>query len=616
LVSGRSTVKLFISRILAPPVFTDDVEKTRAAGILNTILWLGIGVDVAVALTGLLGIMALAPTVASSLTMIVLEIALLIALRRGYVRATGWIFTALSWLIFTVTCIFVGGVTGPVPIWFAITILAAALVVGRLGVSVFTVLSASMIFIVAQLEILGELPTPLVETAPGSYAWMAAIVLGMLGSGLYAAVSRLNHAVEQAQQSAQSLAQSNATLEARTHDLERRSRQLQAAAEVSQAAITIRDPEALAARASDLIGAHFDLPHVALHLHEEEQPAAVSPQPTPAPTHFEAALPLRAGNRAIGTLEIAGDSAQRSREDDLPVLQTIADQLAVALENARLLSATQQTVGGLASASTNILSATTQQSAGTAEQSATISQVSTTIDEVRAIAEQTAQRAQGVADLAQRTAEVSRVGQGAVAETVAAVDEAKRKVEAIAHGILALSEQAQTIGQIISTVGEIASQSNMLALNAAVEAARAGEAGRGFGVVASEVRALAEQSRDAAAQVKDLLSEIQHGVNTAVMLTEEGMKGADTGLLLASDAGQSIERLAESVTESTQAAQQIAVAAGQQVAGMEQIAAAMSNIQQVTSQNAAGTQQTEQAAQELNLLASRLGALVAQYRQS
>jgi methyl-accepting chemotaxis protein len=268
----------------------------------------------------------------------------------------------------------------------------------------------------------------------------------------------------------------------------------------------------------------------------------------------------------------------------------------------------------LASATGEIVATTKQQAAGAGEQSVAILQASSTIDEVLAIAQQTAQRAQGVAEVAQRTAEVSLAGQQAVAETVASMNAVKAKVETIATGILALSEQAQAIGQIIVAVSDIASQSNMLALNAAVEAARAGEAGRGFAVVAGEVRALAEQSRAATTQVKQILSEIQNSVNAAVMLTEEGMKGADAGLRVVEQSGEAIRRLAESVAESEQAAALIAAAADQQVLAMGQLAQAMQNIQQGTGQTAVSTQQTERAAQELSALATGLRQAVEQYQ--
>jgi methyl-accepting chemotaxis protein len=309
---------------------------------------------------------------------------------------------------------------------------------------------------------------------------------------------------------------------------------------------------------------------------------------------------------------VALDEAGRDPDDPLLVLGRSLNETAASLQ--RMTFQVRDTAAQLASSSAEILVATTQQAAGAAEQSAAISQAGTTIDEVRAIAEQTAQRAQGVADLSQRTAEISHAGQQAVADTIVGVGEVRNKVEQIATGVLALSEQAQTIGQIITAVSDIASQSNMLALNAAVEAARAGEAGKGFAVVATEVRALAERSRTATAQVKEILTEIQSGVNTAVMLTEEGMKGADVGVRLSGEAGLALQRLADSVSESAQAAQQIAAAAGQQLTGMEQIAQAMQNIHQVTAQTVASSHQTERTVTDMNAMAGQLREMVAQYQ--
>ncbi len=276
----------------------------------------------------------------------------------------------------------------------------------------------------------------------------------------------------------------------------------------------------------------------------------------------------------------------------------------------QLLDQVRKAANQISTSASEILATTTQQASGAQEQSATIAQVSSTIDEVRVIAEQTVQRAQGVAADTQRTAAVAHTGQQAVAQSIAGVEQAKGEVEFIATNILALSEQTQAVGQILTAVNDIAAQSNMLALNAAVEAARAGEAGQGFAVVAGEVRALAEQSRAATGQVREILSEIQRGVNTVVMATEKGLRGATTGAGLTAEAGEAIRLLAASVLESTQSAAQIAAAAGQQLTGMEQIAAAMHNIHEVTAQGLASTHQSEQAAEELNRLAGQLREMV------
>lgn len=306
------------------------------------------------------------------------------------------------------------------------------------------------------------------------------------------------------------------------------------------------------------------------------------------------------------------DEQAFEEDDPLIVLGRSLNETVTALQ--RMVMQTRDAATKASSSTAEILATTSQQVAGATQQSVAVSQASTTIDEVRTIAEQTAQRAQSVSELAQQTVEVSRRGQQAVVETIRGMEEVKTKVESIATEILSLSEQAQSIGQIVSTVNEIAAQSNMLALNAAVEAARAGEVGKGFSVVAGEVRSLAEQSRAATERVEEILSAIQGGINTAVMATEEGMKGVDDGVRRSREAGEAIRQLGDSVTESTQAATQIAAAAGQQQIGVEQIAQAMQSIDQATAQNVAGARQSESAANELDVLSRELLENVEQYQ--
>ena len=332
------------------------------------------------------------------------------------------------------------------------------------------------------------------------------------------------------------------------------------------------------------------------------------PEPTPLSLAVTGTAIQDEHGRSLGGLITLRDVTDRERFRQLlqveQVQRTRLQETTSRLE--QLIAEVRAGIGRLNAASAEILAAASQQAGGAGEQSAAISQATTTIDEVRVIAGQVAQRAQDVSDTAQRTAVVSRAGQKSMADTIAEMGRVKGKVETIATGILALSEQAQAIGGIIATVSEIAAQSNMLALNAAVEAARAGTAGRGFAVVAGEVRVLAEQSRAATAQVKAILTEIQRGVNTAVMLTEEGMKGAAAGVQVAGQSGEALRQLAAGVDESAQAAQQIAAATGQQLTGMEQIALAMGNVNQVTAQMVAAARQTEQAAAELEGLAVQL----------
>ncbi len=302
----------------------------------------------------------------------------------------------------------------------------------------------------------------------------------------------------------------------------------------------------------------------------------------------------------------------RGSNDPLAVLGQNLNETVASLQ--KMILQIKDAAANLTSAAAEILAATTQQASGASEQSAAISQTTTTVDEVKTIAEQASVRVQEVANASQRTLEVSRTGQRAVQDTIESMGQIKERVEGIAENILALSEQTQQIGEIISTVNDIASQSNILALNASVEAARAGEHGKGFAVVAVEVRNLAEQSKQATAQVKAILSEIQKATNATVMATEEGTKGVDKGVQLATQTRQAIEQLAGVINESAQAATQVVAGGRQQVSGVEQIALAMSNINQATVQSLASTRQAEKSAQNLNDLARSLTTTVAQYK--
>jgi methyl-accepting chemotaxis protein len=266
----------------------------------------------------------------------------------------------------------------------------------------------------------------------------------------------------------------------------------------------------------------------------------------------------------------------------------------------------RQTANQLNATSAEILAATTQQVTGASEQSSAISQVTTTVEEVKALAEQSVLRAQEVVEASNRTVEVSRSGMQTVHETIDSMTLIKEHVEGVAEHILALAKQTQQIGEIIMTVSDIAAQSNLLALNASVEAARAGEHGKSFAVVASEVRSLAEQSRQATVQVKSILQSIQKATNTTVMVTEESTKVVERGVHLAAQTQLAIEQLSSVIDESAQKAAQVKAGGQQQAAGMEQISFAMQNIHQAMLQSLTSTRQAEKAAQDLNTLAHTL----------
>ncbi len=268
----------------------------------------------------------------------------------------------------------------------------------------------------------------------------------------------------------------------------------------------------------------------------------------------------------------------------------------------------------ITTATSQISSATAQQSATATEQAAAVVETTSSLEEVRQTSEQATERAQMVSDMAGSSLQLADRGLQAIQKTEEGMLSLKEQVRTIAETILALSEQTQAIGEIIATVTDIADQSNLLALNAAMEAARAGEAGRGFAVVASEVRNLADQSRQATTQVKGILGDIQKAANTAVMVTEQGTKRAETGVALTQSSGEAIRTIRDHIVRVNQAAQQIAASSRQQLAGMNQITQAVENINLGAAQTQTGMRQVELAARSLNDLAQHLADLVKRYR--
>lgn len=257
-----------------------------------------------------------------------------------------------------------------------------------------------------------------------------------------------------------------------------------------------------------------------------------------------------------------------------------------------------------------ILAGTTQQVSGFSEQAAAVQETVATADELVQTAEQTVERARMVAERAHRSAEGAQAGIKAVESSAEGMRTIREQVHGIAESVVSLAEKAQAISNIIDAVNEIAEQTHLLALNAAIEAARAGEHGRGFGVVAAEIKVLADQSRRATAQVADILGEIQRGTNTAVMLTEAGTKSVDEGTRLVAQAGSTIEDLAETVATATVAAEQIAAASNQQALATAQISYAMKDVDTVMEQNLAAARQAERTAKALTGVAAEMQALV------
>jgi methyl-accepting chemotaxis protein len=279
-----------------------------------------------------------------------------------------------------------------------------------------------------------------------------------------------------------------------------------------------------------------------------------------------------------------------------------------------LLSAVGQSSAALAAASSQILATSAQQASGVHQQSAAVAQTSATVEQVKTSSDQAVELAMTVSQGSVSAAQVAEAGVEAANQANGGMAEIRARVQQIAENIMALSEQTQAIGEIISTVGDIADQSNLLAINAAIEASRAGEQGKGFGVVAQEIRLLAEQSKEATSRVRAILGEIQRATNSAVMTTEQGIKVADEGVDSIARVLRVIEDLQAAVRYASQNAQLISASVRQHSAGMEQVKGAMHSIEGTTQANLRSATNTRDSAQSLSELAGRLKTLVEGYQ--
>lgn len=323
-----------------------------------------------------------------------------------------------------------------------------------------------------------------------------------------------------------------------------------------------------------------------------------------------AALSSAAERIAEGDLTL--DIPPTRRTDEIGVLTTSFRAMLNSLRDFN--REIHEGINVLASSSSEILAATSQIATGVSETAASVNQTTSTLEQSRQTAKLVSEKAGGVLEVSQRVSRSSTDGRKKVDEAVHEMQVIKEHMENIGQNIMRLHENSQAIGDIIASVNDIAEQSNILAVNAAIEAAKAGEHGRGFGVVAHEMKSLALQSKQATIHVRSILGEIQQTANSTVMATERGNKVVESGVERSRAAGEAIRRMAESITAASQAAMQISASSNEQLIGMDQVASAMENITQASHQNASGTKQAEISARNLHELGQRLKELIARFR--
>jgi len=272
------------------------------------------------------------------------------------------------------------------------------------------------------------------------------------------------------------------------------------------------------------------------------------------------------------------------------------------------------TIGVLDSSTSEISASISQVAESTVQTSAAVTETTVTVKQVKQAAQVAVDRARKVAHSSQLAARITGDTRLNAEDRVQRIHLIREQMESISDIVVRLSEQSRSVEEIIATVQDLADQSNLLAVNASIEAARAGDQGRGFSVVAQEIKLLADQSRQATEQVRAILEDSRKLVSSVVMAAEQGSKAVEAGVEQSASAADSIKRLAVGVSESAEAATAIEVTIDQQFAGVDQVATAMTSIEGAMRNMMDGTDHVDRSAQRLAAVGSELRQMVERYK--
>ena len=321
-------------------------------------------------------------------------------------------------------------------------------------------------------------------------------------------------------------------------------------------------------------------------------------------------------NKALNAAQvIAGGNLRQAIEVDgkdepARLLQALAEMQASLRRTIEQIagSATQ-----LASASEELSAVTEEASRGLQQQNNEIEQAATAVNEMTAAVEEVARNAVSTSEASRKSTQAAREGRDRVVETVDAIQTMTHDVQSTSVMIEGLATQGRDIGKVLDVIRAIAEQTNLLALNAAIEAARAGEAGRGFAVVADEVRALAHRTAQSTQEIEKMVAGIQNGTGDAVESMQQSNQRTQSTLELARAAGVALEQIAESINQINERNLVIASASEEQAQVSREVDRNLVNIRDLATQSAAGANQTSAASHELSRLAVDLNALVARF---
>ncbi|WP_448647683.1 methyl-accepting chemotaxis protein [Pseudomonas mohnii] len=279
-----------------------------------------------------------------------------------------------------------------------------------------------------------------------------------------------------------------------------------------------------------------------------------------------------------------------------------------------LISGIRDGVTQIASAAEELSAVTEQTSAGVNSQKVETDQVATAMHEMTATVQEVARNAEQASQAAAAADGEAREGDKVVAEAITQIERLASEVVRSTEAMGVLQQESDKIGSVMDVIKAVAEQTNLLALNAAIEAARAGEAGRGFAVVADEVRGLAQRTQKSTEEIESLVAGLQNGTQQVAMVMNNSRVLTDSSVALTRKAGASLENITRTVSNIQSMNQQIAAAAEQQSAVAEEISRSIINVRDVSEQTAAASDETAASSVELARLGNQLQAMVSHFR--
>jgi methyl-accepting chemotaxis protein len=301
----------------------------------------------------------------------------------------------------------------------------------------------------------------------------------------------------------------------------------------------------------------------------------------------------------------AGDNFMSSLYENLEKMR---------LSYVEILYQLKDMINVLSSATAQLSSSAEELSSGAKEQVSQTGEIASAVEEMSRTIVENAKNATSVSEIADKSANSVQIGVGTLREVINEIAKISEIVDESMKVIIELGKSSEQIGEIISVINDIADQTNLLALNAAIEAARAGEHGRGFAVVADEVRKLAEKTSKSTREIKDIINKLQNMTSTAVEAMKRSKDETERGIKLANESGKALNEIIDSFAKLKDMISQIAVASNQQASTSEQISKNVELIAKVAEETALGVNEIAKSVNDLSKISEKLNQIVSKFK--